>query len=187
MTNGTGARIPWLNRLVFSASVVVFLALVGRNIWLQRHLSALRENPESASAAGQLVSGDAVLRLKLSKDGKAVDIGAVLGNERTIFCVVSPHCRSCAHELELWSDYRKLHPSDRAVLVRHAAARSSDSLLSLPADGLEYELVRSAFSDERLSVLPQLLVVDSCGIVRASFRSVHELEAQRSVWVGGVR
>jgi hypothetical protein len=177
-----GTRRSIIGTLVFSTFVGAFLALVVRNVVLQRQIWTLRSTRAADYPPEPLVPDDAILRLSLRQRGTHVAIEPLLTGERTIILMFNAHCPSCLREKSAWEDYRRLYPTDSTLLVREGPASSAVDPTNESESEPQYEAEPNRFLLDRLSKLPQILVVDRCGIVRAVFRTVGELEKERPRW-----
>jgi hypothetical protein len=175
-------RRPPLLAIASVALAISSLALTIQNIHLRGMLASLPAGYQSGRGpSGErfreaFAIGDSVLRLKLvGQDGRSVS-GSALGDSLGTFVYFfKDDCSVCAKSWNDWRDYVDLNGYSRVVFI------SCNSVPPKTIPGLDmkqmrlYTISRDSPLAYKLPHVPQLLLVNRCGAVTGTYKSVNEL------------
>ncbi|MGH9316420.1 MAG: hypothetical protein ACRD1P_04865 [Thermoanaerobaculia bacterium] len=172
----TLARYTLLERLAAGTFVAVFGALLIYNQSLRtrcQQLISARGDPQ-ATEAEPLSTGDSILRFQfLTEAENPISPTLLLGRPATIFYFFKRGCPTCEAQSKDWVDYFALYGYDDVVFISTDLVRSSKEWPGVEPQRLRsFRLVRDRAARARIRFVPQIVLIDSCGIVRGNFRSV---------------
>jgi hypothetical protein len=159
--------------------VAVFVALLTYNHSLRTRLQQLSGARHDSRAIGpaSLAIGESILQFHfLTDDGAAVQAPTLLsGRPGTLFYFFKEGCPACQALEKDWGDYVALYGYSSVVFVSTDRGRGSSALPGPETRGLRaVRLVRDGAARARIRFVPQIVLIDSCGVVSGNFKSVRE-------------
>jgi len=165
--------------LVYVVTCAVMVGLIAQNWYLKNTLYAVARGRRAAVAAPEPFSvGDSALRVTLvNSSGQQVDTKSVIGERTMVLYFFKSSCDACRRQLADWRDFTELYGAQDVAFVSVQRGLADSPAGSLPRSARIFSVVGDRKVLNSVRQVPQIVVVNRCGIVTATPRVVSEVAA----------